>query len=351
MCKDDRETMMDVHRKFQAALSDTVDEWKKRDEVIGIFTYGSFVKGTATANSDLDLVIIWEGEEAPARLMAEHMGVNIDMDFITPAKIEEIFDDKEDHAFTVAGVISRLKGGRVEFDREGMLKTWLEKASTYSWPQSNMERIKDHAETKFKQADAHLSSDDVVSAVHETRRGIFDLARLVLMKNNLFNIIKPSEVLSDVRMLDPMTYQLILRTFRLKGLDEGEMLAILEDVQKWLEKAVDRFEKSVDIAPDSPVGAHLSQAQRHYYGSQTLTINGEFELAILEMRRSLAMIGTALLALQGNPVETGGSLMAKIRECEPVFYEEVMLKYGAFDLLPAGVQRGIGEARFIAQRL
>jgi len=343
--------MMDIHRKFQTALSDTVEEWKKRDEVKGIFTYGSFVRGTATANSDLDLVIIWEGEEAPVRLMAEHMGVNIDMDFITPAKIEEIFDDKEDHAFTVAGVISRLKGARVEFDREGILKIWLEKASSYSWPQNNMDVVKEHADTKFKQADDHLSADDVVSAVHEMRRGIFDLARLVLMKNNLFNIIKPSEVLSDVRMLDPMTYQLFLRTFRLKGLDEREMLAILEVVRGWLEKAVDRFEASEGIEPDSPIGAHLTQAQRYYYGSQTLTLNGEFELAILEMRRSLAMIGTALLALQGNPVEPGGSLMAKIRECEPEYYEEVMLRYGAFDLLPKGVQRGIGEARFIAQRL
>ncbi len=342
---------MDLHRKFQMALSDTVEEWKKRDEVKGIFTYGSFARGTATANSDLDLVIIWEGEEAPARLMSEHMGVNIDMDFMTPAMIEEIFDDKEDQAFTVAGVISRLKGAHIEFDKDGMLITWLEKAATYSWPQNNMSAIKEHAEIKFQQADGHLSSDDVVSAVHEMRRGIFDLARLVLMKNSLFNIIKPSEVLSDVRMLDPMMYQLILRTFRLKGIDEGKMLTILEDVESWLEKAVNRFEESEDIASDSPVRAHLTQAQRYYYGSQTLTLNGEFELAILEMRRALAMVGTALLALQGNPVEAGGSLMAKIREHEPVFYEEVMLKYGAFDLLPTGVQRGLGEARFISQRL
>lgn len=343
--------MMDLHRKFQTALNDTVEEWKKRNEVKGIFTYGSFVRGTATANSDLDLVIIWESEEAPARLMAEHMGVNIDMDFLTPAKIEEIFDDKEDHAFTVAGVISRLKGARVEFDRDGMVKAWLDKASTYTWPQRNMEVVKEHAEIKFKQAENHLSNDDVVSAVHEMRRGIFDLARLVLMKNSLFNIIKPSEVLSDVRMLEPMMYQLFLRTFRLKGLDEGKMLGILEEVREWLVKAVDRFEESEDVTPESPVGAHLIQAQRYYYGSQTLTLNGDYELAILEMRRSIAMIGTALLALQGNPVESGGSLMAKIRDCEPSFYEEVILRYGAYDLQAAAVQRGIGEARFIAQRL
>ncbi|MFW9909777.1 MAG: nucleotidyltransferase domain-containing protein [Candidatus Thorarchaeota archaeon] len=343
--------MMDLHRKFDNALKDTVNEWKKRSEVKGIFTYGSVVKGTATTNSDLDLVIIWAGDEAPARLLAEHRGVVVDMDFLTPAKIEEIFDDKEDHPFTVAGVISRLKDARVEFDREGIVKAWLQKAATYRWTERNMENVKHKALNGLKRSDELLASGDVVSAVHEMRRGIFDLGRLVLMRNNVFSIIKPSEVLSDVRMLDPTVYKLFLRTFRLKGLDEGKLLAILEDVRGWLEKSIDLFERSEDITPESPVGAHLTQAQRYYYGAQSQTLNGDFELAILEMRRAISMIGMALLALHGNPVEENEALMAKLRELEPEFYEQVMLQYGAFDLLPEGVQRGIGEARFIAQQL
>ena len=82
--------MIDLHRKFQTALKDTVDEWKKRKQVSGIFTYGSVVKGTATASSDLDLAIVWDGEEAPARLMAEHKGVIVDMDFIPKSNIDKI---------------------------------------------------------------------------------------------------------------------------------------------------------------------------------------------------------------------------------------------------------------------
>ncbi len=342
---------MDLHRKFNTALKDTVDEWKKRDEVQGIFTYGSVVKGTATAASDLDLVIIWGGEEAPARLLAEHMGVRVDMDFITPAKIEEIFDDKEDHAFTVAGVISRLKGARVEFDKEGALKKWLAKASSFMWPEYIMNKVKKEALERLEKAEGYLAGDDVESAVHAMRSGIFDLARVVLMRNNSFNIIKPSEVLSDVRMLDPMMYQLFLRTFRLKGFGEGKMLEMLGIVNDWLNKAIEGFEQSEDISPDSPIGAHLAQAQRYYYGSQTLTLNGEYELAVLEMRRSITMIGLALLSLNGTPVEPGESVPAKLRDCDQTFYEEVMVEFGALDLIPKGVQRGIGEARFMAQRL
>ncbi|MFW9847805.1 MAG: nucleotidyltransferase family protein [Candidatus Thorarchaeota archaeon] len=343
--------MMDLHRKFNTALKDTVDEWKRRDEVQGIFTYGSVAKGTATTNSDLDLVIIWKGEEAPARLLAEHMGVRVDMDFVTPSKIEEIFDDKEDHAFTVAGVISRLKGARVEFDREGILKKWVENASNYVWPESIMNKVKLEALEKLKKAERYLTDEDVESAVHTMRGGIFDLARVVLMRNNSFSIIKPSEVLSDVRMLDPMMYQLFLRTFRLKGFEEGKMLEMLEVVNDWLKKTIDRFEKSEDISVDSPIGAHLTQAQRYYYGSQTLTLNGDYELAVLEMRRSITMIGLALLALKGTPVEPDDSVPAKLRDHEAEFYEQVMVEFGALDLIPKGVQRGIAEARFMAQRL
>ena len=343
--------MMDLHRKFNTALKDTVDEWKKRDEVQGIFTYGSVVKGTATTNSDLDLVIIWRGEEAPARLLAEHMGVVVDMDFITPAKIEEIFDDKEDLAFTIAGLISRLKGARVEFDRDGILKGWVEKAAEYTWPEVTMNKEKNEALEKLQKAEGYLAEDDVESAVHSMRGGIFDLARVIIMRNNSFNIIKPSEVLSDVRMLDPKMYQLFLRTFRLKGFGEGKLLAILDVVKDWLKKTVDRFEESETVTPESPVGAHLTQAQRYYYGSHTLTLNGEYELAILEMRRSITMMGLAMLALEGNPVEPGESVTAKLREFEPTFYEQVMVEYGALDLIPKGVQRGIGEARFMAERV
>lgn len=343
--------MMDLHHKFNTALKDTVDEWKKRDEVQGIFTYGSVVKGTATRNSDLDLVIIWDGDEAPARLLAEHMGVVVDMDFITPAKIEEIFDDKEDLAFTVAGVISRMKEARVEYDKNGMLKKWLEMASSYEWPDSIMSKVKAEALEELKDAEVYLDQDDIESAVHTMRGGIFDLARVVLMQDNVFNIIKPSEVLSNVRMLDPMMYQLFLRTFRLKGIGEGKLLQMLEIVKDWLKKAVDIFEESEDIPPESSIGSHLTQAQRYYYGSQTLTLNGDYELAVLEMRRSITMIGLALLALKGNPVGPNESVAAKLREFEPRFFEEVMVEFGALDLIPKGVQQGIGEARFIAQRL
>jgi predicted nucleotidyltransferase len=49
-----------------------VKEWKKQKNVKGIFVFGSYVRGTLTANSDLDIGVIWDGDEAPVQLLTKH---------------------------------------------------------------------------------------------------------------------------------------------------------------------------------------------------------------------------------------------------------------------------------------
>jgi hypothetical protein len=342
--------MIDLHRKFQTALKDTVDEWKKRKQVDGIFTYGSVVKGTATASSDLDLVIVWDGEEAPVRLMAEHKGIIVDMDFIPKSDIEDILGGKEFHAYAIAGVISRLKNARVEYDRNGNIKKWLERARNFYWPSEIVSKMKGIALEGIDRSEKYVSQGDTISAVHEMREGIFDLSRLILMRNNAFDIIRPSEVLSDIRIEHPMMYQLFLKTFRLRDLRERQLLEILGVVKEWLERTVERFEGTENLTADSSVWMQITQAQRNYYGAQNLTLGGDYELAVLEMRTSIIGIGQALLTLQ-SAYRSGSSFMTSLRENEPEFYNKVALEYGAYDLLPKGVLQGIGEARFIAQRL
>lgn len=343
--------MMDLHRKFDTALRDTVEEWKKRDEVKGIFTYGSVVRGTATANSDLDICMVWDGTEAPARLMAEHKGVIVDMDFMTPSDIDGVFVGEIKPAFQIASIISRLRDARVQYDTDSMLRNWLEKASQYTWPADIIEDTKQQAQEALERSQSYLEKDDAASATNELRVGLFELGRVVLMKNQIFSIIKPSEVLSEVRMLDPMMYQLFLRTFKLKGFDEETLLGIISDVNEWLKITVDRFENAENISWDSPILSYLTQAQRYYYGSKALTLNGDYELAVLEMRRSISMIGRALLALDDIVLQKEDSLISYVREKEPEFYEKILIEYGDYDLQPAGVKRGISEASFLAKRL
>ncbi|MHA1881491.1 MAG: nucleotidyltransferase domain-containing protein [Candidatus Thorarchaeota archaeon] len=341
--------MMDLHRKFDTALQDTVDEWKKRDEVKGIFTYGSFVRGTATANSDLDILILWDGSEAPARLMAEHMGVTVDMDFITPSDLNNVFSGEDKNSIRIAGIISRMKGAKVHFDTDGMLKKWLEQASKYVWPEELILGVKTGALEHLKNAESLLDQDKIAGAIHQMRRGIYDLGRVAIMRNNIFSLIKPSEVLSEIRMLDPMMYPLFLWTFKLKGMDEDSLMETLRAIEKWLKIAVEKFETG--DATDDVLIAHLTQAQRFYKGAETLTLNGEYELAVIQIRKAITMLGLAFLALQDAPLQKGEYITIKLHELEPEFYEQILLEHGAYDMPSKAVGRGIGEARFMAQRL
>ena len=340
--------MMNIRKKFDAALLETVDEWKNRDRVKGIYVYGSYAKGNVTANSDLDICVVWDQEEVPAKLLSDHKGIRIDVTFLTPRAIEDVVNRKTKDPFRVAEVVCRLKGSSVAHDTGGILKKWQDKVSEYRWPEEIVKGLKAQAVDSIDDAMRLLDQEeDSMSATYEVRNGLFDLGRVALMKSNLFCIIKPSEVLNEVRMLDPMTYGLFLRTFKLRGLEEEDLRGILGDVKHWIEIAEERLKK----AATDTAARLLSQAQREYYGATSLTVAGDFELAVFEMRQSVQSLGLALLAMDGLTDVKRGSVVKELQEREGEFYDEVFVEYGSIDFQSKEVKRSIGEARFITQRL
>ena len=116
--------MTDIHRRFNTALQDTVKEWKQNPNVKGIFVYGSFVQGTITANSDLDIGIIWDGDEAPVRLMSTHKEVVIDMVFMTINDVEMVLAGDSKDVFKISEVVNRLRTSRVLHDTDKVLQDW-----------------------------------------------------------------------------------------------------------------------------------------------------------------------------------------------------------------------------------
>ncbi len=340
--------MVDIRQRFITALKDTAEEWKTRENVIGMFVHGSYVKGTITANSDLDICIIWEAQEAPAPLLTEHKGVRVDMVFLTPSEIEDVIEERTEDDMKIASVIVRLRNAEVVHDTEEILRKWRERAMTYVWPEPVIANVKQRALDALQTATEYNDGFNTIAASHEVRRALYEIGRIILMRHNLFDILQPSEILTEVRLLDTMTYQLFLRTFKLKGMNEERLLEILSDVDHWLKVAEERFGEGV--AHDSAVFL-LNQAQRDYHSALSLTYNGEFELAALEMRRSIDMIGASILALRGSPNIDPVTFIPELRDAESKFFNDMFLEHGAFEFQPKGIQRSIGEARFIADRL
>jgi predicted nucleotidyltransferase len=340
--------VFDLHKKFNKALNDTVDEWKKHDSVKGIFVYGSFARGTITTNSDLNIGVIWDEAESPAPLLAEHKGIRVDMTFITPTRIEEVLEGKTSDALRVAQIVSMLRNAKVVHDKKGMLKKWQKIAANFVWSEDAIDNMKQRAMLSLNNATKSAEAEDTISAIHDLRSALFDLGRVIVMKNNYFSIMKPSEVLTEIRLLDPLVYPLFLRTFKLKGMEEEDLMEILGELEEWIGIAEGRFgEGTVDeYATDL-----ITRAQREYHGAMNCTLAGDYELAVLEMRRAVDSIGRALMALAGKFEVDQTSFVQELKENEPVFYENILVHYGAFEFTMKGVQRSIGEAQFIAQRL
>jgi len=149
-------------------------------------------------------------------------------------------------------------------------------------------------------------------------------------------------------MLDPLAYQLFIRTFKLKGLEEDDLMEILGEIEQWIDIAMGRVG---DGTADEYVTELLTRVQREYHGAMNCTISGDYELAVLEMRRSVDNLGRVLIALSGKFDVDQTNFIQELKENEPVYYETILVQFGGFEFTAKGVLRGVGEAKFIAQRL
>ncbi len=340
--------MIDVRTRFNQVVRDTVDTWKSKREVRGVFVYGSYVSGTLTLNSDLDICVVWASEEAPAQLIAEHNGIRVDMTFLTTHDIKRVLEATPRDPFEVAMVVGRLKNALVMYDADGVLKEWQRQASSYKWPEELIRHLRNRAMSSLDKATKYVAREDTVNAVYEIRNALLDIGRVQVMRNGLFEIIRPSEILNEVRMLDPLTYQLFLRTFKLRALDEEGLRMVLEDVKRWLDFAEQEYGKSPYAASAVEI---LAQAQREYHSAMTHTLNGDYELAVIEMRSAIHSLGQALITLDGVTEMRGGVLVDELRDRHPAFYDQLIVQHGGFEFQPKGIERSINEIRFIAQRL
>jgi hypothetical protein len=273
------------------------------------------------------------------------------MVFMPIKEVESVFEGTTKDITKISEVINRLRNSLVMHDTDGMVSEWQKKTVDYVWSDESISQVKSIAMEYLDRAKRFAEEDEGPNAIFELRQGIFNLGRIILMVNNNFLILKPAEVLTEVRMLDPMTYSLFLRAFKLKGMNEPKLLAVLNDLRQWLDVAESRV-GNVTIDEQALLATGLlSQAQREYHGALGLTYNGDYELAVLEMRQAACSLGRTLIILKEFSSLVDGAFMDQLSETEPVFYEEILVEHGAYDILPKEVMRIIGEAQFIAQRL
>jgi predicted nucleotidyltransferase len=344
------EDMTDIHRRFDNALKDTVAEWKQNKNVKGIFVYGSFVQGTITATSDLDIGIIWDGDEAPVRLMSTHKEVIIDMTFMTVDEVKAVLEGSTQDVLKISEVVNRLRTSRVLHDPDKLLKDWENSVRAFVWSDEVINSVKKKALDELDRAKKYLEDDDEESAIYEARDGLLYLGRVIVMTNNIFTMHKPAEVLTEIRMLDPITYKLFLRTFKLKGMDEPKLLVVLEEIREWMEKTERELDEIASENQLLDATALLAKAQREHHGARSLTYAGDYELAVLEMRQATCTLGRSMVAAMGQNTEDV-AFIPSLRISDQEFFKQVLVEHGAYDITHAEIHRIISEAEFLARRI
>ncbi len=342
--------MKDLDSHFKEVLNDTVKEWKDHSNVVGILVYGSYVRGTITANSDLDIAIIWKEDEAPVRLLSSHKEILVDMAFMTVSEIEAVLEGTTTDVLKISEVINRLRTSKVLHDKGNMLENWRKRAQQYVWADAVVNEVKKNAFELLANAKMYVMNGDNESAIYTLREGLFYLGRIIVMRNNIFTMLKPAEILAEIRMLDPITYQLFLRTYKLKGLDEPKLLSILREIKEWMERTEQLLEESTIENNTIRITSLLAQVQREYHGALGLTYGGDYELAVLEMRQAICTLGRAIVILKGGTSQNG-EFIKSLREYNDDFFNQILVEHGAYDIQPTEISRIISEAEFIAHRI
>ena len=342
--------MKDFNSRFKEVVNDTVKEWKDHSNVVGIFVYGSYVRGTLTANSDLDIAIIWRDDETPVRLLSTHKEVRVDMVFMTVSEIEAVLDGTTTDVLKISEVINRLRTSKVLHDKGKILEDWRARSQRYTWSDAVIDDAKKKAFELLSRANEYVVKGDGASAIYTVREGLFYLGRVIVMRSNIFTMLKPAEILTEIRMLDPITYQLFLRTFKLKGLDEPKLLSILREIKKWMDKAEQLLEESTIESIAMKTTGLLAQAQREYHGALNLTYGGDYELAVLEMRQATCTLGRAIAILRGGK-DQDCEFIGILRKYNDDFFNQILVEHGAYDIQPAEINRIISEAEYIAHKI
>ena len=207
------EDMTDIFRRFDTALNDTVKEWKQNKNVKGIFVYGSYVRGKVTANSDLDIGIIWDGDDAPVQLMSTHKEVIIDMVFMTIKEVEVVLDGTSKDVVKISEVVNRFRASKGYYDPDKLLQNWQNRVQHYVWSDEVISNVKKLVLEELSRGEKFVEEEDYESAIYEVRDGLLQLGRVIVMTNNIFTMLKPAEVLTEIRMLDPVMYKLLVLNF------------------------------------------------------------------------------------------------------------------------------------------
>ncbi|MDI6905025.1 MAG: nucleotidyltransferase domain-containing protein [Candidatus Bathyarchaeia archaeon] len=288
------------------------DEERKKPDVKGVLLFGSVAKGNVHAESDLDIVVIKEGQDEPIkRNKHERQGIRVDMWEHSLSCYKRLFqkDWSPSEMFMFSIFLNILQECAILYDPEGRFRGYKEKAFGWSWPRD----CTDFIEKKWERG------LNTVKKIDDPFKKLASIRRLLLVKacRHLLELGRPVSIRNKDYYLifSELSPELSIKDFKRvfgRTPSQGEL-------KKLVKRSLSLFDKEV---PQRGPWTELLDAWKHLS-------RGDLFLAAISLQNGVYYLGRVGLENRGVRVEEKGylwpesevELIEKSRRNWPEFYE------------------------------
>jgi hypothetical protein len=280
--------------------------------VKGVLLFGSVAKGNVHADSDIDIVVIREGQDEPIkRVEHEREGVRVDMWEHSLSCYERLFQKDWDHSmmFMYSVFLNILQNCQILFDADGRFQSYTRKIIEWKWPPECRNFVDQRFQRGF----------NTVKGIKDPFQKLASMRKLFLVKacGRLLDLERPVSIRNKDYYLvfSELPHEFSMADFR----RVFGRIPSREELGRLVKRTLTLFD---DEVKDRGPWTELLDAQ-NYFSS------GDFFLATLSLLNGAYYLGCRGLSNRGIRKEENGylwpesevELLEKSRKEWPEFYE------------------------------
>lgn len=303
--------MSTLLERMSDLLEDVVRQESQDSRVVGILVFGSFVKGKVRRTSDLDIIVVKEDIEEFSRKRQRIKGILLEI-YTWPLKFFRKPFCGEMAGLSTPFLFGVMRTGRILYDPKGTLQEFKRYAQTRKLPNSIVKSQAERAKRSLHLAQELVKKRELEGAELEIRRASGELARAILLKRDILEIISPKVYLPHLRNEVPDFYSKYREIHNIKELHTEEIEAAIHNVSNWRERIIEEVHR-MGKEDWLKAGGVFSGAQTELSNAKDCLESEDLEAATLQVRWSAMLVASAILRLlRGASVNSPSKLYAEL---------------------------------------
>ncbi|MBS7635649.1 nucleotidyltransferase domain-containing protein [Candidatus Bathyarchaeota archaeon] len=251
-------------------------------EVLGIAVFGSFAKGKLHENSDIDVLLLKDGG-IYLREIGEVDGLKLEV-YRAPIEIfMPPFCGGGGRILFDMFRLQALRTGEIFYDPKRLLGQLRIDAYNSRIPLSYVKEMLNKAHTEINRAEDFLQRGRFQLAEDELFGASINVARALLLNENVPEINTPRLFLPHLRVKNPVFYNVFREIHELHGLDRSDVEDSLANLLGMLEMASGKLKEHW-------VSDLIEKAKTEALSAKDCLKNGDYESAMLQIRFSESIL-------------------------------------------------------------